>query len=149
MYLLLVPGTTTVKVQALIVFTQAMLVGEILWVTAVFFVRASVLQLYIHLFYSTKPFRLTCYVVHAVNFGYASATVMAACLVCRPIAYAWDPTIPGGSCGDQKSLDLFIGVFNLLMDVAVVILPMPVLWGLQMGVQKKIVLSAIFGMGIV
>ena len=54
-----------------------------------------------------------------------------------------------GTCGDQKSLDLFIGVFNLLMDVAVVVLPLPVLWGLQLKWGKKVVLSLIFSMGIV
>ena len=34
------------------------------------------------------------------------------------------------------------------MDVAVVMLPMPVLWGLQMAVGKKITLSSMFGLGI-
>ena len=126
-----------------------MLVGEILWATSVFFIRASVLQLYIYLFRSTKSFRITCYVVHAINFGFFAGTVVAACLICRPIAFNWDPTIPGGSCGDQKALDMFIGVFNLLMDITVVTLPMPVLWGLQMSTQKKVVLTGIFGMGIV
>lgn len=126
-----------------------MLVGQILWVTAVFFIRASIIQLYIRLFYSTKSFRITCYVIHGINFVYFAATILGACLICRPIAFNWDPTIPGGSCGDQKSLDLFIGVFNLLLDVALVALPMPVLWGLQMSRQKKVVISGIFAMGIV
>ena len=34
------------------------------------------------------------------------------------------------------------------MDVTVVVLPMPVLWGLQMAVSKKIVLSMMFGLGV-
>ena len=52
-----------------------------------------------------------------------------------------------GSCGDQKSLDLSIGIVNLLLDVTVVVLPMPVLWGLKMAVAKKAMLSGMFGMG--
>lgn len=47
------------------------------------------------------------------------------------------------------SLDLYLGIFNLLLDVCVVVLPMPVLWGLQMAVSKKLMLSAMFGLGIV
>ena len=52
-----------------------------------------------------------------------------------------------GYCGVQKSLDLFIGIFNLFLDVTVVVLPMPVLWGLKMAVGKKVMLSGMFGMG--
>ena len=54
-----------------------------------------------------------------------------------------------GHCGHQKSLDLFIGIFNVILDVAVVVLPMPVLWGLKMAVGQKIMLSGMFGMGTV
>ena len=54
----------------------------------------------------------------------------------------------GGSCGDQKMLDIFIGIVNLLQDVVVVVLPMPILWGLQMARSKKVALSCIFGIGI-
>ena len=53
-----------------------------------------------------------------------------------------------GSCGTEKPLDLYIGVSNLILDVAAVALPMPVLWGLKMNVGKKVMLSGMFGMGI-
>lgn len=125
-----------------------MITGQILWAAAVLFVRASVLHLYTHIF-RKKAFRVVCYIIHGINTIFFVSTVLTACLICHPIAYNWDRTIPGGGCGDQKRLDLFIGIFNLLMDVAVLILPMPVLWGLQMAVSKKIVLSLIFGMGVV
>ena len=51
-------------------------------------------------------------------------------------------------CGPLKSLDLFTGIFNLLLDVCVVVMPMPVVWGLKMNMSKKICLTGIFGMGI-
>ena len=98
-----------------------------------------------------RSFRIACYTIQGLNFAFFSSTVIAACrcLICRPISFNWDRTIPGGGiCGDQKALDLYIGVFNLLMDVTTVILPMPVLWGLQIATTKKIVLSGIFGMGV-
>lgn len=47
----------------------------------------------------------------------------------------------------QRSLDLFIAIFNFFLDATVVLMPMPVLWGLQMAVSKKVALSGIFGMG--
>ena len=54
-----------------------------------------------------------------------------------------------GHCGDQKSLDLFISIFNLVLDITAVVLPMPILWGLKMAVAKKVMLSGMFGMGTV
>ena len=125
----------------------ALLVGQITWAVAVTFIRASVLALYVRIF-RTKSFRVTCYVVHGINMLFGAATILGACLICDPISFQWHRSIPGGHCGDQKKLDTFIGVFNLLLDVTVVVLPMPVLWGLQMAAGKKFTLSGIFGLGI-
>ena len=44
---------------------------------------------------------------------------------------------------------MFIGIFNLLLDVCVVVIPMPILWGLKMNMSKKIALTGIFGLGTV
>lgn len=125
---------------------KALLVGQLLWITAVTLIRASVLALYIRIF-RTPSFRTTCYVVHGFNMAYFLAVVLACCLICRPFAFLWNHSIDG-FCGDQKSLDLFIGVFNLLMDLTTVALPMPVLWGLQARTKKKLVITGIFSLGV-
>lgn len=125
---------------------KALLVGQLLWVTSVTFIRASVLALYIRIF-RTASFRTACYVVHGFNLAYFVAVVLTCCLICRPFAFLWDQSIHG-SCGDQKSFDLFIGVFNLLMDLTTVSLPMPVLWGLQMRTKKKLIIIGMFSMGV-
>ena len=108
-------------------------------------IRASVIFLYIYIF-CIKAFRLACYGVLTINLAYFTATVLACCLICRPFAFNWDQSLHG-TCGDQKSLDLFIGVFNLLMDIVTVALPMPVLWGLQMPVGRKVAISGLFALG--
>lgn len=51
--------------------------------------------------------------------AYFTGIVLACCLTCRAFRYNWNQSIHG-NCGDQKSLDLFIRVFNLLMDTATV-----------------------------
>ena len=136
----------TIK-QSPLMHREALIVGQVTWAVAVTFIRASMLALYTRIF-RTRDFRMTCYVVHGINAAFGLATILGACLICLPISFYWDHSTPGGYCGNQKSLDLFIGVFNLLMDVTVVVLPMPVLWGLQTAVGKKVVLSGMFGLGI-
>jgi hypothetical protein len=43
---------------------------------------------------------------------------------------------------------LSVGILNLALDVAVVVMPMPILWRLKMSVGKKVAVSSIFGMGL-
>jgi len=62
------------------------------------------------------------------------------------MAYNWDRTIHG-TCGDTTALYLSTGIVNLIIDVGIVSLPMPMLWGLQMKFAKKLALSLIFGLG--
>lgn len=119
----------------------------IIWVLAVTFVRASILTLYIHIF-PPRSFRLTCYLVLIINAGFCIGTIVADCLICQPISYRWDRSIKDGHCGTQKSLDLSIAIVNFILDLAVVTILMPTLWRLKMTVGKKVVLSGIFGMGV-
>lgn len=126
---------------------QLMFLSPILWVTAVTTIRAAIIILYIQTF-PTRSFLVACYAALAVNLLFGASAVIADCLICRPITYRWGPTMLNGSCGDQKSLDMFIAIVNLLQDVVVVILPMPILWGLQMAKTRKAELSCIFGIGI-
>ena len=36
---------------------------------------------------------------------------------------------------------------EVILNIMVVVLPMPVVWGLQMKARKKIILSLLFGLG--
>ena len=115
--------------------------------TAVTIIRAAILTLYIQIF-PTRSFRIACYAALGVDIIFGVSAVIADCLICQPITFRWAPTMVDGFCGDQKSLDMFIAILNLLQDVAVVVLPMPILWGLQMARSRKVELSCIFGLGI-
>ena len=124
---------------------KSLLIGQLLWVTCVTLVRVSVLTLYVRIF-PTPSFRKVCYLVLGFNLGYFMGVVLACFLICQPLAFIWDQSV-NGSCGNQKSLDTFIGLFNLLLDVTAVALPMPVLWGLQMRKRRKLAVSGMFSMG--
>ena len=120
--------------------------AELLWITSIVFIRASVLSLYIRIF-PTPSFRLSCYIVQGSNLAYFVAMVLACCLICRPLTFLWNQS-NNGSCGELKSFDLFLGVSNLLLDVTTVALPMPVLWGLQMRTKQKLRIVAMFSIGV-
>ena len=82
----------------------------------------------------------------ALTMCYLIVVILESFLLCRPFAYNWDKTIEG-SCANQTSIFLSAGVINLLIDVMIVTLPMPMLWRLRMPLGRKIALSGVFGMG--
>lgn len=77
-----------------------------------------------------------------------TTSILANCLICRPLKGWWDVTIEGSSCGNINQLGLYDAIFNFLLDALVVILPMPVLWRLQMPASRKVALTGMFGIGI-
>ena len=110
-------------------------------------IRASIILLYMHIF-PTRPFRIVCYVVLAFNIAFLTATILATCLICTPISYNWNYTIRGGSCGNAKAYAIYTASLNLVLDFVVVILPMYILWGLQMATRRKVAVSGMFSMGL-
>lgn len=54
-----------------------------------------------------------------------------------------------GKCANTKAIELFSAAFNMVLDVWVVCLPLPIVWHLQMPKQKKIGISATFALGLV
>ena len=120
---------------------------QLVWAAAVTTIRASIILLYMHIF-SIRSFRIICYAVQAFNLAFLISTVVATCLICKPIAYNWDYTIPGGFCGNAKAYATYTAVVNLLLDFTVVMLPMRILWGLQMATRRKVAVSGMFSMGL-
>lgn len=104
------------------------------------------LLLYIRIF-AVPWFRTLCWVVVALNIMTLISVILGTCLICRPITYSFDKTIAGGSCGDLLQFELYTAISNLIADSITVILPMPMLWRLQMQKKKKVQLSIVLGMG--
>ena len=82
------------------------------------------------------------------NFVFLLSMILAECLICRPLSYRWDLAIKAASCGNEQALALYTAGLNLLQDIVVVFLPMPVLWGLELAPHKKLGVTLMFGIGI-
>ncbi|KAI0548666.1 hypothetical protein F4679DRAFT_573986 [Xylaria curta] len=72
---------------------------------------------------------------------------IATILSCIPVQREWDTTVPG-HCINPVILPYFSGVSSSATDIYVLILPITLLWGLNMNTQRKIRVSSIFGLGI-
>lgn len=102
---------------------------------------------YISIF-SMRNLRTAVIGVISLTIALIVAVIFESFLLCRPFAFTWDKTIPGGVCGSTTHAYLAIAIVNLVIDLAVVALPMPILWSLQMPIGKKMAISAILCLGL-
>ena len=67
---------------------------------------------------------------------------------CKPLAYSWDKTVAGGTCIDQLAYFRYNTIPNILIDGAMLVLPLPSVWKLQTSTTQKLGLTVIFLTGI-
>lgn len=77
---------------------------------------------------------------------YASWAVVSGYLNCIPVAKFWDRSIPG-HCLSFEALWFFNAAMNLITDMVLLVLPMPVLNSLQLPRKQRIALMAVFAIG--
>ncbi|KAK7936159.1 hypothetical protein PG985_001654 [Apiospora marii] len=68
---------------------------------------------------------------------------------CRPVAASWNPNITDAVCLDTWGGYLALSILNILIDVATLAIPIPILLPLQITVRQKISLIALFGAGAI
>lgn len=59
----------------------------------------------------------------------------------------WDVTVTGGSCINRPGLYIATAVANIVSDLVLFVLPIPMVIGLQIPLKQKIGLSLIFAVG--
>ena len=118
-----------------------------LWVSAITSVKISILDLYIHIFRSRK-FRKFCYVGMVICGLFWVYDILVAFLICHPLAYNWNLSIPGGHCANEVAAYIAAHSINLSIDISLAVLPMPILWRLQMATRKKVEISVMFSLGL-
>ena len=120
-----------------------MIANPVLYVPAVTLPKLAILGTFLRIFWE-KPYRIACYVLAAVLVGNGIATSFAAAFGCTPIAYLWDKTIPGGHCIDYIALFRWGMLANILTDLVMLVLPLPVVWKLNTSKKVKVALTTTF-----
>ncbi|KAF4635842.1 hypothetical protein G7Y89_g2252 [Cudoniella acicularis] len=68
-------------------------------------------------------------------------------LICRPVSADWDKKA-GGTCGNQVASYLALEVIGLLLDLAILLVPVPYIWGLKMRRSNKLKITITFTIGM-
>lgn len=68
-------------------------------------------------------------------------------IMCIPREKIWNLLMPEGHCFNAHAAYMATGIFNVISDFAVLILPMGPIWRLQLPLRKKIMMLAVFATG--
>lgn len=108
------------------------------------------LLLYLRLF-PNKPVRLAIYTALGITTLWGIGSFFAQVFSCSPMSFYWNQWDGehAGKCSNHNALLLAHAIINIVLDVVVIALPMPVLWKLQMSWEKRTGMCLMFAVGIV
>ncbi|EFR05444.1 integral membrane protein [Nannizzia gypsea CBS 118893] len=132
----------------LLMLLKTFVAGPVIWSTATTFTKLSILSFYHKVFGSKHSMRIAVYIESIITIALYLAGVLEPFLLCRPFSYTWDKSV-NGTCGNATKAYLAVAVTNLIVDLSIYLLPIPVLWKLQMNRTKRVALCSIFGVGLV
>ncbi|GCB17918.1 hypothetical protein AAWM_00803 [Aspergillus awamori] len=108
--------------------------------------KLSVLALYYRIFITPK-FRLVIILTVVWVILWLMTMEIVLGLECRPIAKFWNSSVEG-TCFNLVAFSYFTNIANLVTDIWIFLLPLPIILHLQITKNKKIGLSLLFSVGL-
>jgi hypothetical protein len=132
--------------EAMVRWTQALLVTECIYGVIFPLEKTSILLLYLDLFRVHRWLRITIYAMIVYIWMWGISIMLVAIFQCNPIPSLWDKTIDG-TCIDQLSFYRWLGIPNTIHDISMLIVPAPAVWQLQMPRKQKMAVTGVFLVG--
>jgi len=107
----------------------------------------SICLLYLRIFNHIKWFRITIYCIIAVVGLYAVSSIVATIAECVPTARVWDHHVEG-KCIDLTKFWYANASVNIIGDFVIFLVPMPLVWNMQLPVRQRLGLGLVFSLGL-
>lgn len=91
------------------------------------------------------------YAAGGLCVAYGVSFIVATAFQCNPIAWSWqqvDDDWGTGTCNNIHMQGWMSAIFNIVIDLILLVLPLKNLWGLQMKLKKKVMIMFMFSLGI-
>lgn len=97
-----------------------------------------------------ERFRRICYGIMVLVACYGISFTISTALQCWPVEFAWQQVDSAhqGKCNDIHLQAWMAAIFNIILDLILLVLPLHSLWNLNMGVKKKVMIMSMFSLGI-
>ena len=124
-----------------------LIAAPVMYAPAVTFPKIAILAVFLRIFID-KPSRMICYIMIVVTVITCVINISLSIWQCSPPAYAWNKKIAGGRCDVDVEAHLRYGsVPNIVTDVVMLILPLPLIWTLRTSARIKWGLTVTFATG--
>lgn len=125
--------------------SQCFFANEISYTLLVPSIKISILLLYRRIF-TVRSFRIASLITGGLVISWCLAVFITVLLQCRPIALNWNKALEG-TCIDPKQFFFGNAISNLLIDVVILALPIPMVLQLQLRLSQKLTVLGIFLLG--
>lgn len=127
-------------------FQELEYVSFLTFVPALFFAKLSILHLYNRLFNVEQALRFAIIGTYAVNVAWAVAFFSGYIFKCWPISNYWLTENNEGNCL-PSSFNYAFAFSNVMLDTIILVMPLPIVWKLNMAWRQKIAVTGIFLLG--
>lgn len=100
------------------------------------FTKVSLAQFYIRVA-PDRTFKIVTYIVMFICVCYNLLNGFSFVYSCRPIHKLWDFAVPG-SCVNMGKAYMTFSAFNVVTDIALLLLPIWLMWDMHLPVRKKV-----------
>jgi hypothetical protein len=124
---------------------QQFLVIGVTGTLAVTFVKISLLDLLTEIFAACKVANI----LMGISASYGISFTIVTLAGCRPFAANWDKiSHPNYTCINTASFHVAHGAIGVILNIAILLLPVPIVWNLHMKTSKKVGAIFLFSIGI-
>lgn len=127
-------------------FQQALYADTIVYGPTAWFTKATLLLIFARVFSPFKKTVIGIYIFIALMLGYYLPVMIIKIRVCTPIYGLWDPDVHA-ECINQSALFICDTIMSAVTDLAILILPIPLVWSLHMPTKKKVRIGLLLGAG--
>ena len=114
-----------------------------MYIPTICLVKLSILLLYLRLFSNGRTVRYTVYGILSFVVSYNIAAELSLIFGCRPVRKTFHQEL-SGTCIDFQRHAQVVVILNIVSDIALYIVPIPIAWSLQIPKRQKIAVIAIF-----
>jgi hypothetical protein len=116
--------------------------GFLLMIFSMFCCKISVLLFYRHIFFIEERYRKASMALMIV----ATAWLISNLFTCQPVPSFWSAA-KSGTCLNLNAVFLTTGIIDTLIDLAILLLPIRIVFMLQLPTKTKVAVAGIFALG--
>ena len=105
--------------------------------------KTLLLLMYLRLFGVNLEFKYACWATMFLTCAYITCSLVTTVVGCVPIEKYWKPDLPG-HCIHKNAANIAYGAMFVITDLLIAILPLPMVWNLQLTLRKRINVSVVF-----